>query len=104
MSFELRSDIFREVNERIAEITDIWHWEDKQGFLCECATAECTQAVWLTPDQYAAVRSAPSRFVAAPGHELPGDGYVVERNEGFVVIEKLGDGPLATLEDAHRQA
>jgi hypothetical protein len=104
MSFELRSDIFREVNERIAEITGMWQWEDKQGFLCECATAHCTQAVWLTRAQYASVRAARSRFVAAPGHELPGGGRVVERYEEFVVIEKLDSGTLATLENAHRQA
>ena len=104
MSLELRSDMFREVNERIAEITDIWHWEDKQGFLCECATAQCTQSVWLTPAQYAAIRAARTRFLAAPGHELPDDVRVVERHPDFVVVEKVGGGTPATLEDAHRQA
>jgi len=104
MSFELRPDMFREVNERIAELTAIWHWEDKQGFLCECATAECTAAVWLTPTQYASIRAAQARFLAAPGHELPDDVRVVERHEDFVVVEKLGGETPATLEDPHRQA
>ena len=39
MSDDLRPGIFREVNDRIAEITGTWHWEEKQGFLCECARA-----------------------------------------------------------------
>jgi hypothetical protein len=102
--------IFREVNERIAEIVGTWHWEEKQGFLCECATGQCTQAVWLTRAEYDAIRARRTLFFTAPGHEQPGDARVVERHEDFVVIETPWDEPqrelrnAAPLVDAHRQA
>ena len=88
---ELRPEIFREVNERIAEITDPWPPEDKHGFLCECSAPHCMQSVWLTRAQYDLIRAARTRFLAAPGHEAAGDGRVVEQHRDFVVIEKLGD-------------
>ncbi len=92
MSEPFRPALFREVNERIAEVTGRWHWDDEQGFLCECPSADCTEAVWLTRAQYDAIRSARTRFLAAPGHEVAGKGRVVERHERFVVIETLDDG------------
>jgi hypothetical protein len=104
MSDRLRSDIFREVNERIAEISGMWEWEEKQGFLCECATAHCTQAVWLTRAEYASIRAVQRRFLTAPGHETVGDGRVVERRGDYVVIEASDVGALVSLEDLHRQA
>ena len=95
MSEQAQPDVFREVNERIAEVTGRWHWQDEQGFLCECPTADCTEAVWLTRAQYEAIRSTGTRFLAAPGHETAADCRVVERHERFVVIETFNDGPQA---------
>jgi hypothetical protein len=104
----LRANVFREVNERIAEITGVWHWEDPQGYLCECADGACTQAVWLTRAQYESIRAARSRFLTAPGHER-GAARVVERHADFFVIEtpdareRAGGRGLAPLEHLHRQ-
>ena len=89
MSDELRPSVVREVNERIAEITRIWEWEDKQSFLCECAAGGCTTAVWLTRMQYEAIRGESTFFFALAGHERAGDEHVVERNDGYVVIARL---------------
>ena len=86
----LRANLFREVNERIAEITGMWRWDDPQGYLCECADGGCTEAVWLTTAQYKAIRAARSRFLTAPGHEH-GAARVVERHADFVVIETPED-------------
>lgn len=80
------SGIFREVNEHIAQITGLWQWEERQGFLCECARADCTQAVLLTQSEYEAIRADPSQFVTLPGHERPGEERVVERSDSFVVV------------------
>ena len=88
---DLRPEIFREVNERIAEVTDRWPPQDKHGFLCECSAAHCMRSVWLTRAQYDLIRAARTRFLAAPGHEATGDGRVVEHHGDFVVIEKTGD-------------
>lgn len=91
MSDEVRASVFREVNDRIAEITGTWAWEDGQGFLCECAAGRCTEAVWLTRAQYEAIRAVPTQFFTVPGHELAGEDRVVERHEGFVVVEKVAE-------------
>lgn len=86
MSEHVCSGIFREVNETIAQITGVWRWEERQGFLCECARADCTQAVLLTRAEYEAIRAEPSQFVTVPGHERPGLERVVERGDSFVVV------------------
>jgi len=60
-------------------------------FLCECADVSCTEIVRMTPAEYKAVREQPARFATLPGHE--GDeswARVVERNERFEVVEKIG--------------
>lgn len=91
----LRPNVFREVNERIAEVTGVWRWEEPQGYLCECADGGCTEAVWLTRAQYESIRAARSRFVTAPGHERAA--RVVERHADFVVIEAPEDAAAGKL-------
>ena len=86
MSEATHSRLFREVNERIAQITSSWAWEEEQGFLCECARPDCTEAVELTRAQWEAVRAMPSHYVTVPGHERPGVEHVVERRDSFVVV------------------
>jgi hypothetical protein len=89
VSDEARSGVFRDVNERIAEIAGRWEWKDTQGFLCECVLSECTRSVLLTRAQYESVRCGPARFFMTPGHERVEQERVVERHGGFVVVEKL---------------
>ena len=98
MRDELHPNVFREVNERIAEITGGWHWVDPQGFLCECADGGCTEAVWLTRAQYTSIRADRSRFITAPGHEQAGAARVVERHAAFVVVETSDNGDTDLLE------
>lgn len=96
MTDAFRPDLFREVNERIAEVTGVWNWEEPQGYLCECTDAGCTEAVWLTREQYESIRAARSRFVTAPGHER-GVARVVERHADFVVVEEHEDAETSKL-------
>jgi hypothetical protein len=37
------------------------------------------------------VRAEPTTFLLAPGRELPGLEQVVERRDGFEVVEKTGE-------------
>jgi hypothetical protein len=105
VSDDARSGTFREVNERIAEIAGRWEWEEKQGFLCECVRSECTRSVLLTRAQYESVRAGSARFFTASGHERAEQDRVVERHEGFVVVEKLGlFQHEAELDDPRRDA
>jgi hypothetical protein len=80
-----RSSLFREVNERIRELSETWDDAQPVGFICECDDAACTAPVALTLAAYDAIRCAPQRLVVLTGHE-PRRGEVVTRNDGYVVV------------------
>ncbi len=82
--------LFREVNERIREITT---WDSGVEFLCECGDAECTQPIVMTVEEYETVRSHGTRFLVVAGHEAPDVERVVEETDRFAVIEKLPGQP-----------
>ncbi len=77
--------LFREVNERIREITT---YDGDVEFLCECGDPGCAQPIVMTLDEYEAVRADPTRFVVVPRHEAPDLETVVDENERFAVIAK----------------
>ena len=77
--------LFREVNERIREITTS---NGDAEFLCECGDASCAQPIAVSIDEYEAVRSVPTRFLIVPGHEIAAVEDVVQENERFAVVEK----------------
>jgi hypothetical protein len=86
---------FRDVNEAIAR----GQWPGEQdapsGFRCECARLGCNELIELTPREYEEIRSHPRRFVVLPGHELPEVEMVVEKRDGYLVIEKLDEAGRA---------
>jgi hypothetical protein len=78
--------LFREVNERLGELAEAS--VDRQAeFVCECSRADCATSIALDRDEYETVRSSPTLFVIAPGHETPGEA-VVEENDRFGLVEK----------------
>jgi hypothetical protein len=95
-----RSAILREVNDRIAEITDAWGWEDPLGFLCECIASTCAETARLTRAEYAVVRAGASRFLTVPGHEHAEHEHVVERHAHHVVIERREAAQPVTVNDS----
>lgn len=82
--------LFREVNERIAEVNQTFQVEDRSEFLCECSREECKEPISISIDEYEAVRRASTRFFVLPGHEDISVESVVERSERYVVVEKVG--------------
>jgi hypothetical protein len=58
------------------------------GFFCECSDAECLSRLPLDHDEYDRVHRRADHFVVAPGHETPGVEDVVERLDGWLVVEK----------------
>jgi hypothetical protein len=101
---------FREYNERIEPHNAVHHWVDPPyaDWICECAVEDCTLPVRLTVAEYEAVREQPARFLVAPGddHVIPDVERVVEQNERYWVVEKLGDAAdmSATLDRRAREA
>ena len=88
--------LFRDVNERIREISDTFgRPEETYDFLCECSDPMCAERVTLSRAEYEDVRSESTRFVVAKGHALPEIESVVERAKDHVVVEK--EGPAADV-------
>jgi hypothetical protein len=83
--------VFREVNEGIER--GQWPGEEDRAvrFRCECARLGCNLLVELTLSAYEQVRSHPRRFVMIDGHQVPELETVVQREPGYVVVEKLDE-------------
>jgi hypothetical protein len=91
--------IFRDANERIERAAKQYPEVERAPFICECADLSCREVVLLTLEEYTRVRSRPTHFVVAPGHEEVATGAVevVERGERYVVTKKIGKaGAVAT--------
>jgi hypothetical protein len=89
---------FRDANEKIAIAANDYEWAEAVPFICECATESCMVIVSLTLPEYEEVRSAPTRFFVAPGHQAA-EGIVsqLEDRGGYVVLQKEGRaGEVAT--------
>jgi hypothetical protein len=86
--------LFREVNERIAEITEglasgISQHESLDGLVCECADPFCVERLGpVTIPEYEAVRGNPRRFLIAAGHQAADVETVVEQQENYWIVEK----------------
>jgi hypothetical protein len=76
--------VFREVNERINDVTR----GDPAEYLCECGYATCTETIQMTVIEYEGVWADPTHFAVLPGHEIPDLEEVVSRSEGFLVVRK----------------
>jgi len=83
--------VFRDANERIEErLGELTVEDGRSPFLCECEDTACREVLRLTVEEYEAVRADPRRFIVAPGHPTT-HAEIVERHDGFLVIEKLGE-------------
>lgn len=83
---------FREANEQIGVAAGIYGVEGAVPFICECADPACSEIVPLELGQYEEIRADPRRFLNVPGHEAAAQGaaVVVDRREGYVIVEKVG--------------
>ena len=97
--------LFREVNERIEELAETFDLKDELSIVCECSSSECAERIALTEDEYERLRRIPTHFAVRPGHELPDVERVVEKHDGFVVVEKFGESAKAVIRlDPRRRA
>jgi hypothetical protein len=87
--------LFREVNERIAEVAEefleIGARDTPVEFNCECGAPDCTEQISLTIVEYEALRAEPTRFAVVPGHEVSDIERVVDRRPEYLVVEKSDD-------------
>ncbi len=67
---------------------------------CECGSLGCNRMLEIDVALYEAVRADPRRFVLLEGHDVPEVERVVERHEGFEIVEKVGEsGGIAEAAD-----
>ncbi|HEY3550520.1 MAG TPA: hypothetical protein VGK69_05655 [Gaiellaceae bacterium] len=87
----LNQTLFREVNERIAALSDRYADELRpNSYICECLSPDCAAMLELSHDEYERFREQGARFFVLPGHEDPAVEDVVETTEQYVVVEKIG--------------
>ena len=89
--------LFREVNERIREITASQGvpLDERVLFQCECGRIDCHEQIELSLAEYEAVRAREHQFLVLPGHEI-GSVETVERgNERYLVVRKHGEAAEA---------
>jgi hypothetical protein len=96
----------REVNERVARLDEravsmrATPSEQLFEFLCECsAEGSCEARLQLTIEEYERVRAQDDRFAIAPGHETDEIEQVVERNDRFLIVDKVDAVERFTRDD-----
>ena len=83
---------FREVNERIEELTDTGPsgGSGTITILCECSRPTCAEKITVRAAEYERVREHPTLFFICDGHEEPEVEDVVERADDYVIVRKQG--------------
>ncbi len=98
----LNEAVFREVNERIAQLgerAEAWS-PDGIDFLCECGEeGGCGQRVRVPTEVYERVRGQDDRFVVRPGHETPELERAVEWTDEYVVVDKVREAEPYVADD-----
>ena len=84
----LNEAAFRVANERMDQWEERRDVEEPVSYYCECAEITCRERIHLRIREYEHVRDNPRHFAVVPGHEIPDVESVVERGEGYVIIEK----------------
>jgi hypothetical protein len=85
--------LFREVNERIAELDEAaqaWSLEGTVLLFCECgAEGGCGERITVPARVYETVRQQDDRFLVRPGHETPELETAVEWTDEYVIVDKV---------------
>jgi hypothetical protein len=84
--------LFREVNDRVADMNATFGLRADPFWICECADQDCVVRIEMTLDEYQQLREKPTHFAVAPGetHVAPQAERIVERGERYWVVEKTG--------------
>jgi hypothetical protein len=87
--------LFRDINERVRIMRDqagenARAADELHDFLCECALQDCLEKLQMTLIEYERVRSVPTDFVVARGHEVADIERVVSEDDRFTVVRKEG--------------
>jgi hypothetical protein len=86
--------VFRAGNERLKTFNEQWFGAvlPRGGWVCECADDTCLAHIEMASSQYEAIRQGEDRFFVAPSdeHVWPDVDRVIERNDGYWIVETTG--------------
>ena len=94
--------LFREVNERLLELTEGFQ-DGSMQFVCECSNEDCTQTVTMNHDDYESVRAHSTFFVITSGHEILEVEKIIDRRNGWTIVQKVTASDYAVETDPRRQ-
>jgi hypothetical protein len=84
-------EVFRDVNRRIEEGAEQHDVSGSLPFHCECGATACVETIEIPPARYAAIIQERYHFVVIPGHEESRIERIVETEDLFLVVEKIGE-------------
>ena len=94
--------LFREVNERLLELSDGFQ-DGSMQFVCECSSEDCTLTVDMNHNEYESVRAHSTFFVVVTGHEILEVENVVDRQNGWTIVQKVTESDYAVQTDPRRR-
>jgi hypothetical protein len=95
--------LFREVNERLLELSDGFQ-DGSMQFVCECSNEDCTLTIDMDHEAYELVRGHSTFFVVATGHEILEVEKVIDRRDGWTIVQKVTESDYAVETDPRRRA
>src|SRR3954468_20287424 len=85
----LNEAVFREVNERIKQISDQFDMTHEDlDLICECGDSACAERISISEAEYEQIRADPLQFAIAPGHEDASVELVIARERAYDVVRK----------------
>jgi hypothetical protein len=95
----LNEAVFRQVNERIEGLNRAFGAiTETMQVICECGDASCIEQITLGYPDYEELRRDPRHFAVVPGHVDEQVERVVERHDGYDVVEKDEGEPARLAE------
>jgi hypothetical protein len=85
----LNEAVFREVNERIEQISREFDLvRDELDLVCECGDSACAERISMSKTDYEQVRADPLQFAIVPGHEDASVEVVIAREKTYDLVRK----------------
>jgi hypothetical protein len=79
--------LIREVNERIAELSESWLDGEPRELLCECGDESCIQVILVTRADYEVARDHSDRYLITPDHGEETRTKVRTTRDGYSIVE-----------------
>lgn len=92
--------LFREINDYIADVSQTIPTSETFEILCECARLNCVEKIGITNESYVAARGGDDTFIVLRGHHLPEVERIVAEEDGFLLVEKVGEARAGAEEAA----